>query len=112
MRQDQIDRLEDLAEEITDVFIRDADPANWSASDKTPKDMTKEERGDAHWCRKLAMHTGSLLARVLDLRDRDKEDGSGQRVPEIDADADIRRYEKQAKELIKAVAHGKVRKPG
>lgn len=67
MRPDQIERLKDLAETLADVFLTEADPANWSGSGKLPTDMTREERGDRHWCRKGAMGTGAVLRFALDV---------------------------------------------
>lgn len=67
MRQDQFERLLALSEKLTDVVLADVDPDNWSAAGTPPKDMTKDERGDAYWCRKNAMASTALLVRVFTL---------------------------------------------
>lgn len=104
MRQDQIDRLEDLAQEIADVFIDEADPKNWNGQGAALVEMDEKTRGNRYWDKKNAIQTGSLLARVLDLRDRDKGlSGGGVTTPEDDAEKEISRFEKQAKDMVNAV---------
>ena len=68
MRPDQLARLQDLAEKLADRFILEADPAEWPGGDKAPADMTPQERGDQHWCKKLALGTASVLRYTLDLQ--------------------------------------------
>ncbi len=102
MRKDQIERLNVLAEEIGDVFLHDASPDNWTGNGLKQSELTKDERGDAYWCRKVAIQTGSLLARVLDLAERDNR-SLDTKMPEEDADSEINRYEKKAKELLKGI---------
>ena len=105
MRQDQIDRLNDLAESVGEVFIDEADPANWTGAGIPLADMNKDQRGGRYWDKKNAIQTGALLARILDLSERDKRTGpNGAPLPEPDADAEIGRFEKQAKDLLKAVS--------
>ncbi len=105
MRQDQIDRLQTLAEEIGDVFIDEASPSAWNGAGIPLAELDDKKRGNRYWDKKNAIQTGTLLARVLDLRDRDKKEQNGQPapVPEQDAESEIRRYEKQAKEMVNAV---------
>ena len=103
MRQDQIDRLQDLSESIADVFIDEADPQNWNGSGNLLCNMEKDERGNRLFDKKNAIQTGTLLARVLDLRDRDSRSVDA-KTPEDDAEKEIERFEKQARELIDAVA--------
>lgn len=102
MRQDQVERLEDLAQEIAEVFIDEADPKNWNGAGKLLNEMDKDERGNRYFDKKNAIQTGSLLARVLDLRDRDKGHG-GAITPEDDAEKELSKFEKQAKEMVNAV---------
>lgn len=101
MRKDQIDRLKQLAEEIADQFIIDADPNTWVGHGLTQAEMTQAERGDAVWCRKVPIQTGALLARVLDINDRCVSP-NGAMSPDEDTEKEIKKYEKQAKELIHA----------
>ena len=67
MRQDQFEKLLTLSEKIADVVLVDANPEHWTGNGLLPKDLTKQERGDAYWCRKQAMASLSLLMRVHSL---------------------------------------------
>lgn len=101
MRKDQVVRLQGLAEEIADVFIEEADPRSWTGSGQPLSDMAVEARGNRYWDKKNAIQTGTLLARVLDLRDRENRPDVA---PEDDdAEEQIKTYEKRAKDLISAL---------
>ena len=102
MRDDQIQRLKDLAEEIGEVFIEEADPRNWSGAGYILADLDKEQRGGRYFDKKNAIQTGTLLARVLDLAERDNR-SVDVKTPEEDADKEIRQYEKKAKELLRGI---------
>jgi|WetSurMetagenome_2_1015567.scaffolds.fasta_scaffold700545_1 hypothetical protein len=107
MRQDQIDKLQDLSERISEVFLDEANPDNWSGAGLQLAEMDKDQRGDRYFDKKNAIQTGSLLARVLDLRDRDLgQKNGGVRTSDEDAEVEIKRFEKQAKELLNAVSSG------
>lgn len=69
MRPDQISRLRELSESLADRFILEADPSEWPGGHKSPADMTKQERGDQHWCKKLAIGTASVLRYTLELQE-------------------------------------------
>jgi hypothetical protein len=109
MRDDQIQRLQTLAEDICEVFLEESDPAEWSGSGQPLASLDKEERGNRYWDKKNAIQTGSLLARVLDLRDRDASRSPESKTPTEDAEAEIKRYEKKARDLLRVVGgtHGK-----
>jgi hypothetical protein len=64
MRNDQYLKLKALSEKIADVALFDADPDNWVGAGKAAKKLTKEQRGNAYWCRKVALGTISVLMRV------------------------------------------------
>lgn len=102
MRKDQIDRLQDIAEQIGEVFLEEADPANWNGSGVPLASLDKDQRGGRYWDKKNAIQTGTLLARVLDLRDRDSR-SMDTKTPEEDAEQEINRFEKQAKDMVNAV---------
>lgn len=104
MRKDQIARLQDLAESIGEVFLDEADPANWNGAGVPLAQLDKDARGGRYWDKKNAIQTGTLLARVLDLRDRDSRiNGEGSKAQEEDAEQEINRFEKQAKDMVNAV---------
>lgn len=101
MRKDQRERLAEAAERLAEVVLRDIDPDNWTATDKTLRDMTKEERGDAKWCRQTATQSVALLVRVEQLI-ADPEQGGG---PSPDGEEEseeskVLRAEAKAAELL------------
>lgn len=67
MRQDQIERLKELTEQLADRFLIDADPTEWPDDGRLPAELTQKDRGNAVWCRKMAMATGGVLKTAIDL---------------------------------------------
>ncbi|HHA2942795.1 hypothetical protein [Stenotrophomonas maltophilia] len=100
MRDDQRQRLADISEALAEVAIRDADPANWTAANKPLCDMTKEERGDAAWCRKTAVQSVALLGRLQQIL---RDTGGGKSGDDDDPASDIKRAEKEARKLLERV---------
>jgi hypothetical protein len=82
MREDQVKRLEDVSERLAEVALRDADPDNWTASDVPLVDMTRDQRGDANWCRKTAVQTVALLNQVQRLLLSTQAPGGGAPAPD------------------------------
>ena len=109
MRPDQLARLNELTEELADVFISEADPENWSGAGIVPRDMTKEERGNRHWDKKGAMGTGGLLRYTLDLiaqgvmNTNNNPGGHAQQERDADLDAKIKDAEKRAEAAVARV---------
>lgn len=105
MRQDQRIRLMEVSERLAEAVLLDADPNNWAGTGKTLMDMTKDERGDAAWCRKTAVQSVALLVRVEQLLRDDKAQVPGDGDP--DPQAEIERAEKAASAaLARAMAKG------
>jgi hypothetical protein len=110
MREDQIKRLDDLAERLVEQVLTDADPSAWTAADKLPGQMTAEERGDAAWCRKVASGTLAIATQALALRDRLNAQHAewrkewGDHAPK--AEDAIERAERAAEDLIRRVQKG------
>lgn len=99
MRPDQKKRLADVSERLTEIVINDADPDTWSGQGKLLGDMTKDERGDAAWCRKTAVQSVALLCRLQQLL-RDDAGGKGDGP---DPEDDIRRAEREAQKMLARV---------
>lgn len=106
MRKDQFDRLDDLAQRVGEVFITEADPDNWNGAGVPLRDLDEKARGNRYWDKKNAIQTGALLARVFDLIERGKTPNGGPLIHEDDAEEQIKRYEKKAKELIRGIQEG------
>jgi len=64
MRPDQWQRLQAVAEKVAEIAITDCDPENWAHSDKTSKELSRDQRGDAYWSRRQAIATCGVLARI------------------------------------------------
>jgi hypothetical protein len=126
MRADQLTRLEALHDRLIDAAISDADPSHWTAAGKLPKDMTQAERGDAKWCRSMAVSTVALAMQVTRLMQNPTTGGAV--VPdtpekpvaqqpqdeEATVEAEIARYEKAAEGVIAKMRdgpHGKRQRP-
>lgn len=115
MRTDQLTRLEVLCDRLLEVALSDADPENWSASGKKLAEMTRDERGDAQWCRRLAVQTVALTMQVQRLMQNPVTGGAvvpdqpGKTEPdEAEAvDAEIARYESAASQVIDRHRRGK-----
>lgn len=118
MREDQLEKLQALSEELTDVFLFEANPKEWPGHGVLPKDLTKDERGDAYWAKKNAVATmaivvriESLTARLVNPRGKDTEDEG----EDSGLDKEVADAEKQAKAMLaqvmkraeRAVTHGK-----
>lgn len=64
MTPEQVVKLQALSEKLFEVVVVEVDPASWSGDGKRPRDMTKDERGDAVWCRRQAAASLALLTQV------------------------------------------------
>ena len=109
MRDDQYSKLQDLATKITDVVIHDADPDNWIGTGIPAKDLTREQRGDAYWSRRLASSSLSVLMRVTSVLGQMQNQASRGITPvesseeKDDLDAEIKAAEKEAGKLLKTL---------
>lgn len=106
MNEDQCRRLEAVEDKLVEVALRDADPGNWSAAGVLLCDMTKEQRGNAQWCRKTAVQTLALLNQVQKTISNYRQPQKG--VPPGDPDPDklIREAEAKASELLERIGAG------
>jgi hypothetical protein len=106
MRDDQFIRLQQLEEKLTEQFLSEADPVNWSADGILPKNMTQAERGDRYWCKKNAVATIGLTIRIGSLigmvqrREPAPPDADGDDSRESDLDRDIAAAEAEAKKFL------------
>ena len=107
MRPDQIERLKDLTERLADVFLLEADPAEWPGSGVAPADLSQQERGDRFWSKKNAMATGGVLNFTLNTIKQAgvNANAEGDLVGEREADLDrqISDAEKRAEQAMAQV---------
>lgn len=92
MREDQVKRLQELSEKLADVFIYEADPAEWPGNGQSLADMSQQDRGNAYWAKKNAMATGGVLRYTLDLIDKH----AGSEPDDAEKDADMEKRIKEA----------------
>lgn len=109
MRPEQITRLSEIEEALTDIFIAESQVKKW------PGMKTAAERGDRYWHKKNALATLTLVGRIQTvLRDIRTGDG-GEKKPGADTppeepeslEAEAARLEKQGVALLRK--HGKKR---
>jgi hypothetical protein len=67
MTPEQRERLKAIGDRLIEQTIMDADPDNWSGAGQTLAAMDKDVRGDALWCRKIAVQTVMLMTKVEQL---------------------------------------------
>lgn len=115
MNEQHETRLAELAEKLADVFIEEADPAQWAGAGIKAADRSKESRGDRQWDLKNANQVGLLFARALELRQRVRwvrqvEDGPEDPPPaptgelgHADPEAEMRRFETEAQAVLERV---------
>lgn len=112
MREDQYKRLQALSEELTDVFIDEADPAKWPGAGVELQSMDKATRGDRYWSKKNAAATVMLIGRVENLVgsiQQDSNAGHGASTmteAESELDQEIAAAEKEAARLLNKVGEG------
>lgn len=100
MNEEQCRRLEAVEDKLVEVALQDADPGNWSAPGVLLCDMTKEQRGDAAWCRKTAVQTLALLNQVQRTVAAYRQPQKGVLPDDPDPDAMIREAERKASEML------------
>lgn len=119
MRDDQRARLAALEEQLIDKVLDEADPETWPGAGVELAQMTKQERGDAYWCKQNAAATLGLAMRVASLiQNADRAKWADPNKPTADDEAErmegeIAKYEKKAKAMLETVMerHGGGKRP-
>lgn len=110
MRPDQHEKLQDLSARLTDVFIGEAEPADWPGDGVIPREMDQQTRGDRYWCKKNAVATLAIVIRMQNLINfhapklNADEKAEGE---ETMLDAEIKAAEKEANRLLNKLQTGK-----
>jgi hypothetical protein len=120
MRQDQYEKLQALAEKLTDVFLEEADSDKWPGTGIESRQMDQQTRGDRYWCKKNAAATLTVIMKTANLvgviQQRSAGGGDGgaavsEAEREADTlDADIKAAEKEATKLLNKMQKGAHRK--
>lgn len=119
MRSDQYEKLQTLAEKLTDAFISEADPEGWPGHGVGMAAMDQQTRGDRYWCKKNAAATLSVIIRTTSLigiiQTRSKGGGGGgvtepgEALPdaeETSLEAEAKAAEKEASKLLAQLQSG------
>ena len=112
MRQDQYERLQALEENLLDVFIEEATPAEWPGHGLRIAAMDPQTRGDRYWAKKNAAATGILVNRVACMIGTAQTFGGttaadGEAATaERQMDAEIASAEREAERLIRDMQSG------
>lgn len=116
MRADQFESLLARREKLLDAFLTESDPETWPGAGKADAEMTKDERGDRFWCKRSCAATLSIALRISSLIDSERrsarewntdpaEGGPPLVTEEEDIEADIERYEQQARSVLNKLKH-------
>lgn len=113
MRPDQIQRLQELSEQLADRFLLEADPTMWPGTPGTPPaEWTDKQRGDAWWCKKNAMGTGGVLKFTLDVLSKHTgDDAPKDPAAEGDLERQVKEAERRSAKLVADALERAKRKP-
>lgn len=116
MRDDQYQRLQSLADKLTDVILEEADPASWPgdgmttevwrALEKSDSKEAQRIRGDRYWSKKNAAATLSLLTRVYTITgivERNNKPIGDTDEPDDDVEKEISKAEREAAKILAKV---------
>jgi len=114
MRHDQFEQLQQRAEQLVDVFLKESDPTTWPGHGIQPSAMEKSTRGDRYWCKKDAVATLACAQRIISLVQVIRERSVGD-VPPVDGDdatdgdpldAEVASAEAEATRLLESLQRG------
>lgn len=77
MRQDQFDKLQQRAEQLTDIFLEESDPQMWPGYDIVPRGWDKQMRGDRYWHKKNCVATLAIVQRIATVVDIARQKTAG-----------------------------------
>lgn len=107
MRDDQLTRLQDLNNELIDVFVEEADPKEWPGAGKPLASLEQQERGDRFWCKKNAAATLTLAVKIQSMIDqRTRPDWKPGQDDDKDLDQELAAAEREAAKRIERIQQG------
>lgn len=101
MNKDQLDQLQNLQTDLFDVVMIDCDPRNWNGYNKTPQEMSREERGGRAFDLKNADKTLAIFARVTNLIDTHTKETTGNIKDDEEIEKDLKAVKKSAQDRLK-----------
>lgn len=101
MKDTQLVELIELQSLSFEAVKVDCDPRNWNGHGKTPKEMSKEERGGRSFDLKNADKSMSIFARITNIINTHTKPTEGNQKDDEELQRDIDKVKDQAKELLK-----------
>lgn len=113
MKQEQFELLQLRAEQLTDIFLSESDPATWPGHGIDVGAMDKQTRGDRYWSKKNCVATLSVVQRIANVMQLARDATAGGKAdsgavidPQEDLDKEAADAEKQAEKLLKEIQSG------
>lgn len=107
MRDDQVQRLQALSEDLAEVVIEELDPNAWPGAGKPLAEITKDERGDRYWCKKNAAATMTLLLKVVNINGiMSKQKPGDDPGVQTELDAELAAAEREAAAILERIQKG------
>jgi len=103
MKDTQLAELVELQSLSFEAVKVDCDPRNWNGYGKTPKEMSKEERGGRSFDLKNADKSISIFARITNIINTHTKPTEGNQKDDEELQQDIDKVKEQAKDLLKQV---------
>lgn len=103
MNDIQLAELRELQSLLFEAVKVDCDPRNWSGHGKTPKEMTREERGGRSFDLKNADKSIGIFARATNIINTHSKPTEGNIKEDEDLQRDIDKVKDQAQDLLKQV---------
>lgn len=104
MREDQYNRMINLHERLTDVFLTESEPDKWPGAGIDPALYDQRTRGDRYWCKKNAVATIALMQRITSLTVQVQHaSATGAEVvfdDDVNLDAEVAKAEKEAAQML------------
>lgn len=97
MNDQQLTELKELQELTFEAVKIDCDPRNWNGYNKTPQEMTKEERGGRNFDLKNADKSLAIFARITNIINTHIKPTQGNIKSDEDIEEDIQQVKKETK---------------
>jgi hypothetical protein len=97
IRPDQLERMNDLAQRLTEVFLEECDPTHWPDLD------SRDGRGDRLWLKKNAAKTLAIVTQLVFVGQRiEGRDSNAPTEHDHDLEQLIARAEQRAAAMLRA----------
>lgn len=98
MNEKQLKKLQALRNKLFEAMVFDTNPENWVAYAKPAKELSKQEKDEAAWCRRQAASSIALWEKIDKLISQHTEHQPA--IDNNDAQLDLLAIEKEADSLL------------